>query len=57
MFTNSSTFQLPCLLAPMIDCIATGRIIFDVLSSLINNDDLKSLQGHGKTSGMSVKLC
>ena len=48
MFTNSSTFQLPCFLAPVIDCIATGRIIYGGSSSLIN--DLKSLQGHGKTS-------
>ena len=50
MFTNSLTFQLPCFLAPMIDCIATGRIIFGGSSTLINTNDLKSLHGHGKTS-------
>lgn len=50
MFTNSSTFQLPCFLASMIDCIATGRIVFGGSSSLINTNDLKSLHGHGKTS-------
>jgi len=46
MLTNSSTFSL----APMIDGIATGRIVFGGSGSLINNNDLKSLQGHGKTS-------
>ena len=50
MFTNSLTFQLPCFLAPMIDCIATGRIVFGGSSTLINTNDLKSLHGHGKTS-------
>ena len=50
MFTNSSTFQLPCFLAPMVDCIATGRIVFGGASSLVNTNDLKSLHGHGKTS-------
>ena len=41
MFTNSLTFQLPCFLAPMIDCIATGRIVFGGSSTLINTNDLK----------------
>ena len=50
MFTNSSAFQLPCFLAPMIDCIATGKIVFGGSSSLINSNDLKSLHGHGNTS-------
>ena len=50
MFTNPSAFQLPCFLAPMSDCIATGRIVFGGSSSLINTNDLKSLHGHGKTS-------
>ena len=49
-FTYSLTFQLPCFLAPMIDCIATARIVFGGSSTLINTNDLKSLHGHGKTS-------
>ena len=50
MFANLSTFELPCFLKPMINCIATGRIIFGGSSSLIDSNDLKSLHGHGKTS-------
>lgn len=50
MFANLSTFQLPCFLRPMIDCIATGRILFGGSSNLIDSNDLKSLHGHGKTS-------
>jgi len=50
MLVNLSTFQLPCFLAPMIDCIATGRIIFGGSSSLIDSNNLDSLHGHRKTS-------
>ena len=49
MFASSLAFQLPPFLAPMIDCIATGRFVFGG-SQLVGKDDLKSLQGHGKTS-------
>ena len=40
-FTNFLTFQLPPFLAPLIDCIATGRITFGG-SHLVSADDLKS---------------
>ncbi|KAL9958512.1 hypothetical protein ACROYT_G035538 [Oculina patagonica] len=49
MFMNSLTFELPPFLAPLIDCIATGRIAFGG-SNLVGPDDLKSLRGRGKTS-------
>ena len=48
-FTNSLTFQLPPILAPVIDCIATGRITFGE-GHLVSADNLKSLHGQGKTS-------
>ena len=41
---------VPCFLVPVIDCIATGRIVFGGSSRLINTNDLKSLHSHGKTS-------
>ena len=37
------TISVPCFLAPVIDCIATGRIVFGGSSRLINSNDLKNL--------------
>ena len=34
---------VPCFLVPVIDCIATGRIVFGGSSRLINSNDLKNL--------------
>lgn len=50
MTTNSSAFQLPCCLAAIIDCIATGRITFGSSSRLLGNNDLRSFVSCGKTS-------